>query len=563
MATKKANATELLLLYKQARDERSTWESMWQELVDYYVPNKTSVVTKRQPGTKRTEKLFDATALDAVQRLTASMHGNLTPPPTKWFYLKMRLTELNEDHEVTEWLEECASRMRQAFNQSNLSSEINELYADLIVFGTGFMLEEQKKKTIAGKFGGLRFKTYATGTYCIEEDSDGLVDTVWREFKFSARQAYQKWGEDAKKSLKIRQCLEPGGKPHTRFTFLHAIYPRESYSTKPDRSAMEFPIASCYVCLEDRKLIFEGGYEEFPGMAPRWSKSSDEIYGRGPGLTALPDVKTLNRAKELGLKAWAKEIDPPLLVKDAGVIGNVRTTPGGQTVITEIGAVTPLDLRIRQDVTRYNIEMLVQAIRAMLYADQLILKESPQMTAEEVRARMELMQRILGPTLGRLETELLNRMIERTFSIMLREGALPEPPPQVLEAYQNNEADIDIEYEGPLSKAQRNIEAEAIERSIALRMEMLKAGLTDAFDTLNIRKATRLIDKIRGVPDSVMNSEDEVEAMVQARIDAQDAMQKQQDAAVSAQTAKTTAEAAGNMSKLPPEMMNEESGAMQ
>jgi hypothetical protein len=279
------------------------------------------------------------------------------------------------------------------------------------------------------------------------------------------------------------------------------------------------PIASVFICLDDLKVMDEGGYHEAPFVVPRWTKSSDEMYGRGLGHIALPDTKTLNRAKELGLKAWAKEIDPPLLVQDAGVIGNVRTTPGGQTVVREPNSVQTLDLKIRHDSNRFNTEQLIQSIRGIFFTDQLRMKESPQMTAEEVRARMELMHRTLGPTLGRLEKELLNRMIERTFAIMMRAGALDDPPDAVVEAYKSGMADIDIEYEGPLARAQRNVEAEAIDIFLAGGLPLIQAGVPDALDALDMNKAMIHKAKIIGVPESVMASEEEMKGKAQAETD--------------------------------------------
>ena len=84
-------------------------------------------------------------------------------------------------------------------------------------------------------------------------------------------------------------------------------------------------------------------------------------------------------------------------------------------------------------------------------ADQLELNEGPQMTATEVQVRYELMQRLLGPTLGRLQSEFLNPIVERAFYSMLRGNALP-PMPEVL---QQIGGDLDIEYVGPLARSQK------------------------------------------------------------------------------------------------------------
>ncbi len=48
------------------------------------------------------------------------------------------------------------------------------------------------------------------------------------------------------------------------------------------------------------------------------------------------------------------------------------------------------------------------------------MQNGPQMTATEVVQRNEEKMRLLGPVLGRLQSELLRPMIDRTFAILLR-----------------------------------------------------------------------------------------------------------------------------------------------
>ena len=172
----------------------------------------------------------------------------------------------------------------------------------------------------------------------------------------------------------------------------------------------QLPFHSCHVCEEDKMVLRTGGYNEFPYLV-RWSKATGEIYGRFAIIQSLPDIKTLNKAVEIGLKAWAKAIDPPLLVQDDGVIGRVRTTPAGITVIRNDGAIKPLQIGSNWQITDLKEGQLRTAIRQAYYSDQLQLQEGPQMTATEVQVRYELMQRLLGPTLGRFQS----RIFEPTY----------------------------------------------------------------------------------------------------------------------------------------------------
>lgn len=78
----------LLRRYSQAKDRRGAWEQTWQECYDYALPQRGEFTTTLQPGKIRTDRLYDGTALDAVDQLAASLLGHLTPPWTQWFGFK-------------------------------------------------------------------------------------------------------------------------------------------------------------------------------------------------------------------------------------------------------------------------------------------------------------------------------------------------------------------------------------------------------------------------------------------------------------------------------------------
>ena len=122
--------------FKQLQSQRSNWESHWQELADYMLPRKAEITRKRTQGDKRTERIFDGTAIHAVELLASSLHGMLTSPSTPWFSMRYRNPALQSDDEANEWLELAIDQMYQAFNRSNFQQEIHELYYDLVTFGT-------------------------------------------------------------------------------------------------------------------------------------------------------------------------------------------------------------------------------------------------------------------------------------------------------------------------------------------------------------------------------------------------------------------------------------------
>ena len=518
--------------------DRGTWESHWQEILDYVMPRKAEITFLRSRGEKRTEVLFDSTAITANNLLAASLQGTLTSPSLPWFSLKLRDDDANKIRDIQIWLEDTARRMYAVFNESNFNTEVHEMYLDLCSVGTSAIFVEEANEGFLQ--GGLHFNTLHIAEYFIQENSTGRVDTLYRKYKMTARQAVQEFGED-NVGTKIKEAVK--AKPDTQFNFIHAVEPTSDYERSVGMKAKtKLPFHSCHVCFEDKMVVRTGGYNEFPYLVPRWSKATGEIFGRSPSYNALPDIKTLNKAVEIGLKAWAKAIDPPLLVTDDGVIGRVRMTPGGITVVRSDTAIKPLQIGSNWQMTDLKENQLRTAIRQAYYSDQLQLQEGPQMTATEVQVRYELMQRLLGPTLGRFQTEFLNPLIERVFGIMLRSDALT-PRPSEMEGM-----NMDIEYVGPLARSQRMEEAIAVERLYQLAMQVVQVDPT-VMDVIDHEQAIRMRATLLGVPKTVLRGEDEVAEIREQRAAAQQQAQEQAMAQQQADTALSQGKAMTEMSK--------------
>ena len=518
--------------------DRGTWESHWQEILDYVMPRKAEITFLRSRGEKRTEVLFDSTAITANNLLAASLQGTLTSPSLPWFSLKLRDDDANKVRDIQIWLEDTARRMYAVFNESNFNTEVHEMYLDLCSVGTSAIFVEEANEGFLQ--GGLHFNTLHIAEYFIQENSTGRVDTLYRKYKMTARQAVQEFGED-NVGTKIKEAVK--AKPDTQFNFIHAVEPTSDYERSVGMKAKtKLPFHSCHVCFEDKMVVRTGGYNEFPYLVPRWSKATGEIFGRSPSYNALPDIKTLNKAVEIGLKAWAKAIDPPLLVTDDGVIGRVRMTPGGITVVRSDTAIKPLQIGSNWQITDLKENQLRTAIRQAYYSDQLQLQEGPQMTATEVQVRYELMQRLLGPTLGRFQTEFLNPLIERVFGIMLRSDALT-PRPSEMEGM-----NMDIEYVGPLARSQRMEEAIAVERLYQLAMQVVQVDPT-VMDVIDHEQAIRMRATLLGVPKTVLRGEDEVAEIREQRAAAQQQAQEQAMAQQQADTALSQGKAMTEMSK--------------
>jgi hypothetical protein len=511
-------AQEIIQRYQKMIDNRRVFDSHWQELATYIMPRKSNIVVRRSQGAKQTERLFDSTAIDANAKLAAFIQGGLTNPVIPWFNLKLRNPALQEVQPILQWLEECSDSMFHAFADSNFNSEVQEVYLDLGCFGTAALSLEERDLKSSG-FNGFRFQALPIGQYAIAENPDGEVDTLFRDFQWSVKTVLQKWGM-TKVSDQTRSKYEKN--PEDKITIIHAVYP--NISLGPD--SFEKPFISIYLEADTKHVLNKSGYDEFPFMVPRWSKTSGEVYGRGPGMTALPDIKTLNRAKEMDLKGWAKEIDPPLMVLDEGVVGGkIDLRPGARNTVLQKDAIVPIQSGARHDVTQIKAQELMTSIRQMFFNDQFQLPDKTMITATEVQNRLDLMLRILGPTVGRLESEFLAPMVNRAFALMFRAGALPEPPSEFMELLQAQQGDVDIEYDGPISRAQRGNELAATQRFYGTIAPIAHTDPT-ALDNINTDEVVRMTAMQSGVPARFLRDPKQVQQLRQARAQQQAAMQK-------------------------------------
>lgn len=532
------SVTDLLRRRTALRAERDQYADLWQEIAEHVIPHKSNITNLLSPGERQTRKLFDSTAIDASQTLASSIHGTLTPSTQPWLSLKIRQEELNEIGEVKDWLEDVARRIHAALRQSNWTTAVHELYLDLVgPAGMGCIFVEEKPPTANGAFGGFRFSTHGPGEYMIAEDAEGRVDTIFRDLSLTARAIVRKWG-DKKAGEKVSDTAE--SKPDQRFTVLHVVMPRDDYSRAGGTKRRGFPWFSCYIVVESRHKIEQGGFDEFPFLLPRWAKTTGEVYGRGPSHTALPDIRTLNTVKEFVLQAAPLAMFPPTIERDDSVVGEPDLTPAGRNVVSVIGGQSLsetfafLQTGMKIDLSQIVLADLRAGVRRIYFADQLELQEGSQMTATEVQVRYELMQRLLGPTLGRLEAEFLNPLVERLFGIMARAGALL-PLPQALTQRGVELPDLDIEYEGPLARAQRTVELVAQDRVLgfvtALTTAMTGAAVPPSqvaavFDVLKVDRWVRDRAEITGVRSDSLASEEEVGEIRRARAE-QEAQQAQ------------------------------------
>lgn len=520
MSHKPEVARALLKRADQIKADQANFDALYEDVATFVVPNRAGFITKRTVGERLTaQELCDSTAVIAAPTLASAIHGALTNSALQWFHLRYRDPDLNLDDAAREWLETCVARMHKALSQSPWDMSAQEGYLDLVSFGSAGV-DIGERRTIVGGWGGLFVECWHPSTYVFEEDEERDVVCLYRWKEFSKRQALKLWPDTI--SEKVRRDADK--RPDFRHKFLEVIEPRGDIRQLYHRApATQRPWASTWVDVEGKSVVEETGYHEFPMALPRWFTASGETRGRGPGLNSMPDIRTLNRAKELGLRAWAKVLDPPLKRRNKGVIGRIRTSPGGITDVRDADAVAPLydSNAFRFDVSELKHSDLKMAIEKAFFIDQLHLppvSESKTMSATEIEVRYEQMQKILGPTMGRIKTEFLAPAIRRVFGLMFRANQFP-PPPMALD---NDRGGLDIEYVSPFERAQKSGELAAVQRTLGAIAEAAQI-VPEAIDNVDPDGVVAVIKDALSPPNRMFRKQSAVEELREQRAEAQEA----------------------------------------
>ncbi len=500
---------------ERMRTARSTFAAHWQEINDYIAPMAVPPNRTNTPGQKAHGNVLDNTGEFAADMLAGALVSILTPDAVDWFALRTEDEALNADHEVAGWLEDTASRMAAAFRapRGGFSQCQHEKYLEIVTFGTcGAFIADRPGK-------GLAFVSVPLKQLLLEEDADGFVETVVRDFSLTARQAATRWGRDC--GPKVRQAAEDPKKQDQPFRFLHMVEPGADTRTG-------WQYRSVFVSVEDKHIIRTSGFAEMPYVTPRWQKRGDEVYGRGPGAKALADVKSLQRGVRIVWRGAEKLIDPPLMVADDGVMQSaVRTGPSQisyyRAGILSQDPIKPLNTGGRPDIGEEIMQGVRQRIDNAFLKPLIQMVRQDRMTATEVLQVTEEGQRILGPYLGRLKTEDLGPMVARVFGILNRAGAFL-PPPRALAGQV-----LAVEYVSPGVRSQRVARARGLAQLGEIAAPLLQQDPT-ILDNLDADRAFRGIADTLGLPQTWLRDPRVVQQMRQARQQAQQEQMQQQQA---------------------------------
>lgn len=527
------------------KDSRTSWESHWYDLARHFLPRKSRFLEDTpNDGRKKSTNIFDNVGIVSAGTLASGMQSGLTSPSRPWFRLTLQNADLARQDEAKYWLHDTQERMNNAYSYSNLYGQLALFYHELGVFGTAVLLVEEDEKSI------LRCRALTAGEYWLDSDRSGRVDTLYYVQEMTARQLVDAWPDTVPE--RINNMADNDNSAYHKV--ICAIEPRKEFDRFSKRGG-DRPWAAVYY-LEgggEDGILEVSGFYEFPALAARWDVTGADVYGRGPGMDALANCRTIQKMREDGLTALSREVRPPLMVPSnlfGGGLG-VDLSPDGINPYTPNSAqqnaspVMPL-YQVRSNLE--GLEMTLNYDRGqvkdsfMVNLFLLLTNADKNMTATEVAERNSEKMLILGPTLDRLRSELFQPLIERSFGIMLRSGHIMQPPPSI------QGAELKIEFISLLAQAQQ-------EAGIATNLRLMQitgevVAITQSAEVLDIIDFDALVrnsGERMGADPSIIRSDEDVAAIRQARAEAAQAAQQQAEMVQSIEMTKGLAQASKDM----------------
>jgi hypothetical protein len=509
------------------KESRRTFDGHFQRVADYVLPTRMDfVVDFPSSGTRRRRKIYDGTAVLANQKMAAALQGMLTNPSEAWFSLRVTSNEsLNENENVKFWLQDARTRMMTILNspEANFDAQNHEVYLDLGAWGSSVMFSGE----VLGSSVPLHYRTIPLSECFFDENNAGMVDTLFREWKWTLRQVVQEFGykilsDDSKE-------MWDKGKIDERVTLVNFCLPiEESREKLPNR---QFSYASLIFELKTKHFIRLRGFHEFPYFTPRWTKLTGEKYGRSPSMAVLPDILMANEMMKTIIKSAQKAVDPPLQIPDEGLLTPVRMQPGGANYY-RAGSPDRIEALTTGANVGLGVELLDrtrEAIKQGYFVDLLELPDRPkshqEMREAEVLTRREDQRLLMTPVLTRLQREYFGPVIKRTFNVAFRAGYfLPMP----FELAQQN---LEIEYVSPAVRAQKTLQADALGKFFQVAAPMIQLD-PSVMDNINQDAATRWLMKLTELPSLAFNTLDTVSGIREERAE----KERQQEQLVAAES---------------------------
>ena len=539
-----SRADEALKLQSRYEMNRGIWDQHYREVARLVWPMMNRFQQdRREYGQKRTQFMFEATAPLAKDRYASVFLGFMAPEDDHWHTLVTTDQSLNRLPAVSNYLDEVSRILfKVRYDPKAGFSKVVEMgLKSLACFGTGFGHTDRSIELGSGQVrAGFSYRAPALADTYMAENSNGRIDTIHHKPYMTVRQIIQRYGQENLHPNMLRQAAN---NPEQEFWVLHRAAPNPDFRPGAlGRKGMEFE--SLHVDIDNRHILRHSGTRTLRYSVARAPSAPGEVYGRGPAMTILPEIKTINEMRRGMLRAQHRALTPAILLHSKKA-APLRLTPNAMNfgMLDDQGRAlaAPFNSGAQYEPAEVEMERIREIINTAFHNDLLrILIDDPRETATKTLERKHERALMVGPQIGQIQQEFLGNMIESELELGEEMGIFPEMPEELREAA----GEVEIRYQNDITRAQQLGIVESVEEWKQRRAIDAEMGHPEGLDVLDWEGYARFDGMASGIPNRFILDEDTAAENREQR-NALAAQQAQLDQAEQeASTAKTAAEAA-------------------
>lgn len=526
--------------YEQLKSDFSEAHERINNIYKFALPNKYNVDDRqdRPQGDQIPIDVYDSTMAQDADMFASGIHGYLMNQSSRWFAMETQNKKQMDMNGVRKYFNEVEDVLYSILDNSNFYYESREAVNDLNV--GNFILYMEEHPELIVNF------TAIEPTMCVWEESvTGRVNAVYRKFKYTAQQMFEKWGD--KCSEKVLKVLD-SAKSTEKFTIIHACRPRWVRDRKK-KDKLNKPFESIYFEKEGNHLLSESGYDRFPFIVVRYIKNSGQVIGYGPGHFALPEALTLNEAMKNEMLSQQLDVNPVKSAPANSFLLPILSNPGDVNYRTSENPNDKIDYYTSGANHQAN-EMFMDGCRkridAAFHKDFFlaITDATKRMTIPEVQERISEKMPMLGSGSGiaRLLGEGLSPIIEFVYYVASKKRLLP-PVPEAL-----TNAVYKTVFISQLAKAQKVSEIRGLQSTIQVAASVAQLN-PEVLDNYNLDEICREGNDLFGGKSKYLNERDQVEQIRAERRKAMAVQQQKQELMMAAEGAEKSSKADLNISK--------------
>jgi hypothetical protein len=470
----KLSTREVIAREAKAQARKDEWRTIYEDCYEFALPQRNlynGYYEGKTPGKNKMQRVFDSTAMSSTKRFANRLQSGLFPPNRHWCRLEPGSAVPQQDQpRAQQILDAYVDIMFDQLRQTSFDLAMGEFLLDLCV-GTAVMMV-----TPGDEVTPIRFLAIPQYLVAIEEGAYGMVDNVYRKLRIKAESITREF-PDVQITTELQDAIDRRG------------------SEELDR---EMPSS--------------------PFIVARFSKTAGEIYGRGPLVDAIADIKTLNKTLELVLKNASLAISGVYLAADDGVLNpqSIKIQPGAIIPVARNGgpqgaSLAPLPKAGDFNTSQIVIQDLRVNIKKILMDDTLPPDTMSARSATEIAQRQRELASNLGSAFGRLMTEIMTPLVSRILFVLDRQGLINMPLKVNGVQIKVNGVQIKVTSVSPLAEAPKMEEVNQLLSFMQIANSMGPMGQA----IINVPESISFIAEKMGIDQRVLNTPEEQQMMMQ------------------------------------------------